>query len=136
MENITITKDITATKAKALAKATITKNVIDFLSEKLGEENVKMVRTPSAKNVLAARIGTVTDNENGAVYPICVTIDVSAKDFMDRVTSKKTFEAFDFDFSAEEYERYLEEKEEKTAEKAKLKKEKIARDEKARAEKE
>ena len=95
-----------------------------------------MVRTPSAKNVLAARIGTVTDNENGAVYSMCVTIDISAKDFKDRVTSKKTFEAFDFDFSAEEYQRYMEEKEEKTTEKARLKKEKIARDEKVRAEKE
>ena len=134
MENITITKDITMTKAKAIAKATMTKNVINFLTEKLGEENVKMVRTPSAKNVLAARIGKVTDGEEE--YSMCVTIDISAKDFMDRTTSKKTFEAFDFDFSAEEYERYLEEKEEKTTEKARLKEEKIKRDEKAREEKE
>ena len=134
MENITITKDITMTKAKAIAKATITKNVIDFLSEKLGEENVKMVRTPSAKNVLAAKIGTVIDEEEE--YSMCVTIDISAKDFKDRVTSKKTFEAFDFDFSAKEYERYLEEKKEKATEKARLKEEKIARDEKARAGKE
>ena len=134
MENITITKDMTATKAKALAKRTMTEKFIDFLIKELGEENVKMVRTASAKNVLAARIGTVIDGAEE--YSMCVTIDISAKDFKDRITSKKTFEAFDFDFSAEEYERYLDEKGEKAAEKARLKEEKIKRDEKARTEKE
>ena len=135
MENITITKDMTVTKAKALAKSTMTEKFIDFLIKELGEENVKMVRTPSAKNVLAARIGTIIDEEEEE-YSMCVTIDISAKDFKDRITSKKTFEAFDFDFSAKEYERYLEEKKEKATEKARLKEEKIARDEKARAGKE
>ena len=120
MNNYEISKDMTVTKVKNEAKADTTKLVSDFLIEKLGEENVKMIRTASAKNVLAARIGTVKDEGND--YDLCVTIDVSAKDFKDRTTSKKTFEAFDFSFSAEEYERYLKEKAEK-AEKKKAEKE-------------
>lgn len=134
MNNYEISKDMTVTKVKNEAKADTTKLVSDFLIEKLGEENVKMIRTASAKNVLAARIGTVKDGEEN--FELCVTIDISAKDFKDRITSKKTFEAFDFDFSAEEYERYLDEKADKESEKARLKKEKIARDKKAREEKE
>ena len=131
MENITISKDMTVTKAKLVAKENISNLVKDFLTEKFGGENVKTVRVGSTpKNLIGVRIGTV--EEEGFTYDLCVTIDISAKDFKDRVTSKKTFEAFDFDFSAKEYENYLSEKAEKESEKKRLKEEKIAKDKKAK----
>ena len=136
MNNYTITKTATATKIRTLAKADISNMFIEFLSEKLGEENVAMVRigsTPS--NEIAFKCGVVTE-EDGSEFDLCCCINPVVKKWADTTTSKgKVIEGFDFEQSKEDYDNYLIEVENKKSEKARLKEEKIKRDNKAREEK-
>ena len=93
-----------------------------------------MVRSSgeSPKNEIGVVVGTV---ENGnEVVPVCVTINISAKDFAERKTQKKTYPAYDFKENSQRYFDWLEEKSNKDAEKARAKEEKIAKD-KAKKEK-
>ena len=136
MAKFEVTKDNTVNKIKAAAKAEVMEVIIAALNEHYGEDNVKFVRTgggTSKKNELAVKVGEATIGDID--FPVCVTVNGSGKDFTDRDTAKKTFEAFDFYGAAQAYEDYLAEKAEKDAAKAEAKNKKIAADEKRRAKK-
>ena len=118
MMNFTESKDYTATKIKADAKAWTTEKITDALIELLGAENVGMVRlgtSSSKKNEIGAVIGTVL-TADGEV-PVAVTINVSAKPYTDSLASaKRPYKAFDFVEARNEYEAYVDDKLAKEAE--------------------
>lgn len=132
MADYVVTKDCTVSKIKTEVKDDIVNKVYQLLSDE-GYE-VSMVRSSgeSPKNEIGVVVGTV---ENGnEVVPVCVTINISAKDFAERKTQKKTYPAYDFKENSQRYFDWLEEKSNKDAEKARAKEEKIAKD-KAKREK-
>ena len=131
----TITKENTITKVKADIKATITEDIINFLTEKYGADAVAMVRTGNTSKT--NEIGVIVDTAEveGETNPIVVTINPTVKEFANRKTDKKTYTAFDFAAAKAEYETYVADKATKDAEKAKAKAEKIAKDEAKRKEK-
>lgn len=118
MMNFTESKDYTATKIKADAKAWTTEKITDALIELLGAENVGMVRlgtSSSKKNEIGAVIGSVL-TADGEV-PVAVTINVSAKPYTDSPASaKRPYKAFDFVEARNEYEAYVDDKLAKEAE--------------------
>ena len=118
MMNFTESKDYTATKIKADAKAWTTEKITDALIELLGAENVGMVRlgtSSSKKNEIGAVIGSVL-TADGEV-PVAVTINVSAKPYTDSPASaKRPYKAFDFIEARNEYEAYVDDKLAKEAE--------------------
>lgn len=134
MMNVKINKEMTVTATKAQAKTQIMEDIINFLIDKYGEDNAKMIRfgtSTSKKNEIGVRIGTV-ETEDGEVNDMVVTINATAKEPANRKTDKKTYTAFDFDAAAEEYRIYCIDRDTKAASKAKAKEEKIARDTAAR----
>ena len=118
MMNFTESKDYTQTKIKADAKAWTTEKIVDVLVELLGAENVGMVRlgtSSSKKNEIGAVIGSVL-TADGEV-PVAVTINVSAKPYIDSPASaKRPYKAFDFVEARNEYEAYVDDKLAKEAE--------------------
>ena len=133
MMNFTISKDNSIAKIKSEAKASVTDMLIEKLSEVFGAENVGMVRVGNStnkSNEIGVRLGTVT--EGSETYDICATVNATAKEFVDRKTSKKTYTAFDFDAARQEYEDYLNDKAVKESEKAAAKAKKIEKDTAAR----
>ena len=88
---------------------------------------VRVGNSTSKSNEIGVRLGTVT--EGSETYDICATINATAKEFVDRKTSKKTYTAFDFDAARQEYEDYLDDK---ASEKAAAKAKKIEKDTAAR----
>jgi len=134
--NFVETKDYSATKIKAEAKAWATEAIMTALAEVLGAENVGMVRTgtsDSKKNEIGAVIGTV--EVNGAEVPIAVAINVAAKPYTNApATVKRQYDAFDFVAARQAYNDYVADKEAKAAEKAQAKAAKIAKDEAKRKE--
>lgn len=133
MARFNVTKDYTANKIKTDVKAEAMDVIFAALVAQYGEDNVAWVRTGSSSktNEIAAVIGTA--EVDGAEVPVCFTVNASAKDFVDRKTDKKTFQAFDFSAAKAEYEDYVTEKADKDAAKAKAKADKIARDTARRA---
>lgn len=127
-----MTRTETMAKIKAKVKAQLMTEFKDFLVEKYGDDSVAMVRTGNSSpvNEIGFSAGTAID-ENGTPYDIVCTVNPTVKDWLDRVGTKKTFEAFDFETAKAEYELYVAEKAEKEATKAKEKAEK----EKAKADK-
>ena len=132
MADYVVTKDCTVSKIKTEVKDDIVNRVYQLLSDE-GYE-VSMVRSSgeSPKNEIGVVVGTVEND--GVDVPVCVTINISAKDFVDRKTAKKTYPAYDFKENSQRYFDWLEEKSNKDAEKARAKEEKIAKD-KAKREK-
>ena len=116
--NFTESKDYTATKIKADAKAWTTEKVLAALVELLGAENVGMVRTGSTsskKNEIGAVIGNVLTADGE--LPVAVTINISAKPYTDSPASaKRPYKAFDFIEARNEYEAYVDDKLAKEAE--------------------
>ena len=134
MADFTISKDTSVKNVKDAVKAEVMQVIVDALVAAYGEENVGYVRTGSGeskKTELAVRAKTVDLGEFEA--PVCVTVNGAAKDFTDRKTDKKTFNAFDYEAARLAYENYLEEKAAKAADAAEKKAKKIASDEKRRA---
>lgn len=123
MADFKITKDMGITKINATAKAEVNTIVTNALVAAFGEDNVAMVRTggSSAVNVLAVRVGTLTDAD-GYEHDLCVTVDATVKSYKEKVTKKYTVEAFDFDAAKDRYDEYLTickvDQAEKTAKKA------------------
>lgn len=128
MANYTITKDTGITKISALAKTEVSEVITKALTDVYGVENVAMVRTggTSPVNVLAVRVGTLTDIE-GFTHDLCVTLDTTVKSYKEKVTKRYTVEAFDFEACKEAYEDYLTEKATAKAEAEAKKAEKIAK---------
>lgn len=111
MANYTITKDTGITKISTSAKTEVSEVITKALTDVYGVENVAMVRTggTSPVNVLAVRVGTLTDIE-GFTHDLCVTLDTTVKSYKEKVTKRYTVEAFDFEACKEAYEDYLTEK--------------------------
>ena len=132
MADYVITKDCTVSKIKTEVKDDIVNKVYQLLSDE-GYE-VGMVRSSgeSPKNEIGVVVGTVEND--GIDVPVCVTINISAKDFVERRTQKKIYPAYDYHENNQRYIDWYEEKEQKDAQKAKDKAEKIAKD-KAKREK-
>lgn len=127
MSKYVINKETTPTTVKNSVKAEVTDVIIAALKATYGEDNVFFVRTgngESKKNELAVITGMA--DVDGTEVPVCATVNASAKDPVERVGVKKTFEAFDIYAAKEAYEAYLEEKAEKEAEKAAKKAKKAA----------
>ena len=137
MADFKITKDMGITKINATAKAEVNTIVTNALIAAFGEDNVAMVRTggSSAVNVLAVRVGTLTDAD-GYEHDLCVTVDATVKSYKDKVTKKYTVEAFDFDAAKDRYDEYLTDKAAKAAEAAAKKAVAKAKGSKTKAEKE
>lgn len=135
MENLVLSKEMTISKAKTLAKEEVMGVILNALVETYGEENVGWVRTGtgnSQKNEIGVKVTTISDN--GEIYDLCVTTNSSAKEPMDRSTAKKTYTAFDFEVARQSYDDYLIAKAASDKEKADKKAAKIAKDEAKRAE--
>lgn len=135
MAKFEITKDYTVTKLKTDVKAEAMQTLFDALVSIYGEDNVSWIRTggQSKTNEIGVICGMA--ESDGEEIPVCFTVNASAKDPISRRTNKKTFEAFNFYEAKEAYVNYLAEKEEKAVLAAKAKADKIAKDEKRRAEK-
>ena len=112
-----------ATAIKNAMRADVADLLKTFAVEKFGEENVSVV----GSNEIAICIGTLPDAD-GFDRELVVTVKPTAKDWIDRKTTKKTFEAYNRLDEAEAYAVELEEK-------AKAEEEKIARDKAIRAKK-
>ena len=131
--NFVMNKEMTVTRIKAEAKATMMEQLMTALQDLYGEENVKPVRTgngSSKTNEIGVRAGVV--DVNGETHEVCLTINASAKEFMNRKTDKRSYSAFDFDKSAEDYRTYMIDKNTKAADRAIAKARKIEADTAAR----
>lgn len=128
MANYTITKDTGIIKISASAKTEVSEVITKALTDAYGVENVAMVRTggTSPVNVLAVRVGTLTDIE-GFTHDLCVTLDTTVKSYKEKVTKRYTVEAFDFEACKDAYEDYLTKKATAKAEAGAKKAEKIAK---------
>ena len=65
MMNFTLNKEMTISKIKSEAKASVTDMLIEKLSEAFGAENVGMVRvgnSTSKSNEIGVRLGTVSSD--------------------------------------------------------------------------
>lgn len=137
MNTYEMTKTFTNAKVKATAKADFTEALMTFLKETYGEDSVAMVRTgtsTSAKNEIAVKFATVS--ANGDELDLCVTLNPTVKEFENRQTAKKTYEAFDFEAARDCYNDYVDEKaatekEKKAKKDAKIEKDEIARKKKS-----
>jgi predicted RNA-binding protein with RPS1 domain len=134
MENLVLSKEMTISKAKDLARKEVMEVILTALAETYGEDNVGWVRTgeSSPKNEIGVKVTTVSDN--GEIYDLCVTTNSSAKEPMDRSTAKKTYVAFDFAAARQTFNDYIEAKAASDKEKADKKAAKIAKDEAKRNE--
>ena len=126
---IKMNKEMTVTAVKTIAKAQVMEDIMNFLIEKYGEENAKMVRfgtSTSKKNEIGVRFDSV-ETEDGEVNDMVVTVNVTAKEPANRKSAKKTYVAFDFDAAVSEYNTYLIDKNTKEAEKKAAKEKAIAK---------
>lgn len=122
MFNYEVTKDFTPAKIKTQAKADLIALFTEFLSEKFGEDAVAMVQSGDAspKRELGFIFGTVKINDEE--IPLVATINPTTKEFYDHKSDKgKEYKAFDFRKAAATYDKYLAEKAQKAADKAKAK---------------
>ena len=119
-----------ATTIKNAMRADVADLLKTFAVEKFGEENVSVV----GSNEIAICIGTLPDAD-GFDRELVVTVKPTAKDWIDRKTTKKIFEAYNRLDEAEAYAVELEEKARAKEEKAKAKEEKIAKDKATREKK-
>lgn len=117
MMNFEVSKDNTVTKIKSKAKAELTEMFLEFLKEKLGDENVRMVRTGNASktNEIGFCFGSVKDGNNE--YPICATFSPTVKDFVEKKTKNKVTDPFDLEEYGKAYDDYIIDKENKANEK-------------------
>ena len=119
-----------ATAIKNAMRSDVADLLKTFAVEKFGEENVSVV----GSNEIAICIGTLPDAD-GFDRELVVTVKPTAKDWVDRKTTKKIFEAYNRLDEAEAYAVELEEKAKAKEEKAKAKEEKIAKDKATREKK-
>ena len=119
-----------ATAIKNAMRADVADLLKTFAVEKFGEENVSVV----GSNEIAICIGTLPDAD-GFDRELVVTVKPTAKDWIDRKTTKKIFEAYNRLDEAEAYTVELEEKAKAKEEKEKAKEEKIAKDKATREKK-
>lgn len=130
-----INKENTISKIKTDVKAQLVQEFLEFLTQKYGEDSVSLIRTGNSSKT--NEIGFIIDeveNENGEVNSIVATINPTIKEFANRKTAKKVYEAFDFAAAKQEHENYISEKNANEKTKATNKEKKIVRDKKNREE--
>lgn len=113
-KSYTLSKELTNTKIKALAKTDLTEWIINKLKEEFGEDSVAIVRTGSGQsfsNEIGVIIGSV--DVNGTENQLVATLSPTIKEFENRSTAKKVYTAFDFAEAKECYDNYLNSKDEK-----------------------
>lgn len=108
---------------KTVARTETVEALREMLVEKFGEGNVTQIDTGE----FAVALGEVEGAE------VCVAIGVTAKDFVDRQTAKRTFKAFDRDAAGAAFADKQDERAAKKAEAAEKKAAKAAKDAEARA---
>lgn len=111
MANYVIDSNYTVTKAKADAKAEVIETILAALAEKYGETETRMVRVggESKSNEIGVVVGTAT--VNGDEVPVCVTVNASAKDFVERTSAKgRIYPVFDFTSAADAYDNWVTER--------------------------
>ncbi len=108
MNTYSLSGDMSITKIKAAVKEEIMERIMAALAEEFTEDSVGMVRG-SKKNEIGAVVTTV--EVDGEDVPMCVTINVSAKEFTPHVSPKgKHYEPYDFAARRQEYENHQREK--------------------------
>lgn len=138
MADYRITAEQGIGKISTLAKQEVLDTIIEALTARYGEEWVKMARVGTAssmKNVLAVRVGTLTDEDNFP-HDFCTTVEVTTKSHKTKTIKGKTIDPFDFAEATEEYDNYLTEKTTKQAEAEAKKAERKAKGSKTKQEKE
>lgn len=119
-----------ATAVKAQARIDVMEVITKALAAEFGDDAVKKV----GSNEYAVVVGTALDSD-GCPNDVVTTVKPTVKEWETRKTTKKTFEKYDIDEEAKLYAMSVVEKDEKKAERAKAKEEKIARDKAIREEK-
>lgn len=138
MADYRITAEQGIGKISALARQEVLDTIIEALTAKYGEEWVKMARIGTAssmKNVLAVRVGTLTDEDNFP-HDYCTTVEVTTKSYKAKTIKGKTIEPFDFSEATEEYDSYLTKKATEQAEAEAKRAERKAKGSKTKQEKE
>lgn len=115
---------MTATAAKALMKADVLQTIVEALNAKYGADAAGMLRVfnPENKggtrpvNVLGVRCADIT--EDGGIFDGVLKLELTATEWCDRVGTKSTKRAFDWDTFANEYKAWAAEQEQKAADKA------------------
>lgn len=121
---IKMDKTVTNNKVRTVIGKTEAFELIqELLAEKLGAENVAMVRNPSGDkfvNELAVVFDEV-ELPDGTVVPLTATINPVVKDFEVRKTQTKTYEPYELAVAKERYENWQVEQAQKAEEAAKTK---------------
>lgn len=136
--NITIGKGegcMNATTAKAVMRARIYEVIAAALRAEFGEDAVEWLRTPVSptrdENVLGVKPADIS--EDGGVFDGMFTLGLTAKEWADRVGTKATKAAFDWDTYAQKYAQWAEAEAVKQAEKEKTAREKAEKEAAAKA---
>lgn len=134
MTTYNVTKDFGWSKAATAIKADITKDFLEFLSEKYG--TAAQIRTASGStetNEIAFSAAVV--NEDGQQYTVYCSLNPIVKPWRTRPYGKGERKAFDFEKVAQGYTNWVDETACKKAENAEKKAKKIAADKAAREKK-
>lgn len=124
------------TAAKKVMKEDVIRVIMAALAAEYGEDAPAMLRivsptTGKGVNTLGVICADIT--EDGGVFDGCVTIDVTNKEWTERIGPKTTKAAFDFEAAKAEYEAWEADEAAKAAAKAEAAAKKKAADEAARA---
>lgn len=115
MADYIVDQKTTPNKIKTEVKAAAVEKIMEALGTIYGEDNVAIVRVGSKeknseKNIIAVKASTA--EVDGVEVDICLGIEISAKDFVERKTKSKTFYPFNFEDAKAKYEAWWEKKEE------------------------
>lgn len=136
--NITIGKGegtMTATAAKAAMRARVYEVVAAALRAEFGEDMVEWLRVPVSptrdENVLGVKPADI--EEDGGIFDGMLKLTLTATEWCDRVGTKATKAAFDWDTYAQKYAAWTEAEAAKQAEKEKTARERAAKEAEAKA---
>ena len=124
------------TSAKKAMKEDVLAVIMEALKAHYGEDAVAMLRTVSpttGKGVNTLGVVCADVNEDGGIFDGIVTVDLTNKEWTERIGPKTTKAAFDFESAKAEYEAWEADEAEKAAAKAEAAAKKKAADEAARA---
>ena len=137
MANYVETKENTMSKIKTQMKADVMEYIIQCLIDKYGEENCSYVRNGNGQSKTKEfAVRTSTIEANGEEHEGVVCINAIAKDYREHTSDKgKIYSPYNFNVMREEYEIYVEERNEKKETQRQNKEKKIAKDNATRAKK-
>ena len=128
--------NVNMTTAKAQMRARATEVILAALAAEFGEDAAGMVRVESettgkGENLAAAIVADIA--ESGGVFDGCITVKVTVKEWVQRVGTKATKEAWDYEGAREVYDKWVADEEAKAEAKAATKAAKAKADAEARA---